>query len=119
MCAKVLIIEDDHSVLRLLETLLCRAGHSVITATNGQSGLERVRETTFDLVIADISLPVMRGDEFLKRLRSLGHQMPVLLITGMSPSSLEKPALGSLILFKPFAPQTFVKCVESALSPAT
>ena len=118
MCAKVLILEDDLSVLRLLETLLSKAGHSVTTATNGQSGLEKVGQTTFELVVADISMPRMRGDEFLRRLRDLNFQMPVLLVTGLCPSTLERPAPGSSYLMKPFAPQTFLKRVEAALHPA-
>jgi CheY-like chemotaxis protein/MinD-like ATPase involved in chromosome partitioning or flagellar assembly len=68
--AKILIIDDDQDILRLLEFTLKRVGHQVTAATDGVHGLEMVEADKPDLVVADVMMPRMTGYEFCKRVRA-------------------------------------------------
>lgn len=70
----ILVVDDETSIRRLLPVLLHKAGHSVETASNGEEALGVVSKTgrRFDLVITDHDMPVVSGDEFVRRLTSTG-----------------------------------------------
>ena len=66
---RVLLIEDDASVRRIVRKMLERGRHEVTEAENGRVGLDRLRDSAFDLVITDIVMPEMDGLETLIELR--------------------------------------------------
>jgi len=70
MNRKILIIEDDPATSRLVDYSLRHEGYQVITASNGLTGIRKVREEKPDLVILDVMLPGMDGFEICHRLRS-------------------------------------------------
>lgn len=81
--ANILVIDDDHDILRILEFTLKRAGHRIIAATNGQQGLAAARVHYPDLVICDLMMPAMTGYEFCKQVRAdpnLQH-IPVIIFS--------------------------------------
>lgn len=84
----VLIVDDSEDTIRMLEQLLRLAGANVRTANNGADALRLAAENEFDVILSDISMPVMDGFEFLQRLRQLnGRQhVPVVAITGFGRS---------------------------------
>ena len=67
--ASVLIVDDDVNARLLLRTLLTHAGHAVFEAADGRDGLALAFEVEPDLVIFDLSMPVMSGAEFARALR--------------------------------------------------
>lgn len=81
--ATVLIIEDESDLRRLLRLVLERAGHVVVDAPNGRSGLRAFHEVRPDVVVLDIGLPDLDGWEVLQRIRDLSD-VPVLLLTARS-----------------------------------
>ncbi|MGD9875084.1 MAG: response regulator, partial [Kiritimatiellia bacterium] len=87
----ILIIEDEAMICRLMERLLAKAGHEIITAGNGTEGVEKFRARINDicLVILDMSLPQMPGAEVLKILRQEKPGVKVLLSTGWQSSEVE------------------------------
>jgi len=78
---KILIIEDDRAILKALESNLRSEGYEVETAMDGQTGLERARDPSQDLVLLDLMLPKMPGEEVCRTLRREGITTPVLLLT--------------------------------------
>jgi two-component system response regulator MprA len=80
MNERILIIEDDQAILKLLQRGLAYEGYTVDTAGDGRTGLNLARDHTPDLVVLDWMLPGMDGLEVCHRLRMAG-KMPVLMLT--------------------------------------
>ena len=91
--ARVLVIEDEVPLAELVSLYLEREGHAVVTALNGEDGLELAVGDDFDLVICDMQLPNMNGDEVLRRLLASRPEMAerVVIATGdvLSPDIRE------------------------------
>lgn len=81
---KILIVEDDKDFLFILQTDLRNAGFAVITAENGQEGLDAAQEEKPDLIILDILMPVMDGLEMAKQMKAKGMNIPIIFLTNMS-----------------------------------
>jgi len=81
---KILIIEDEESILMALEDNLKLEGYEVTTALDGEMGLKAAREKKSDLIILDIMLPKMNGFEICRTLRSEGFATPILMLTAKS-----------------------------------
>ena len=80
MNERILIIEDDQAILKMLQRGLAYEGYTVDTATDGRMGLIAVRDHTPDLVVLDWMLPGMDGLEVCHRLRQ-GGSIPILMLT--------------------------------------
>jgi len=80
MSERILVIEDDPAILKLLRRGLAYEGYLVDTATDGRSGLLMARDNHFDLVVLDWMLPGMDGLEVCHRLRT-GGEVPILMLT--------------------------------------
>lgn len=80
MSAKILVIEDDTGLRRLLQLDLEKHQYDVATAADGQSGLRLFENAAPDLVVLDIAMPVMDGWEVCRRLR-LQSNVPILMMT--------------------------------------
>jgi two-component system, OmpR family, response regulator MprA len=80
MKEKILIIEDDEAIVKVLQRVLSYEGYEVFKALNGQQGLNSARENRPDLVVLDVMLPGMDGLEVCRRLR-LGGSIPILMLT--------------------------------------
>jgi DNA-binding response OmpR family regulator len=77
---RVLIVDDDEKLCRLIKEYLGAMGYEVESAYTGTEGLEKALKGLFDAVILDVMLPEMDGFELLKRLRAQSH-VPVLMLT--------------------------------------
>ncbi len=78
--SRLLIVDDDASLVELLESYFATQGFEVVTASNGKEGLRRFYESRPDLVILDVTMPHMDGWETLRRLRDLSD-VPVIMLT--------------------------------------
>ena len=115
--ARILVIDDDPAMRRVVGVILEEAGHSVAYAPNGQLGLEFYRKQPLDLAIVDLVMPVING---LMTIRELHTQYPtsrILAVTGVSPEELpraeEYGALKTLV--KPFTGDDLLVAVEGLL----
>ena len=81
---RILLIEDDPSIVAGLELNLSLEGYEVLTAADGESGYRLAVEKEPDLVVLDIMLPGVNGLEVLRRLRQVDADVPVLLLTARS-----------------------------------
>ncbi len=94
--ARVLLIDDDPDIRRILNLLLTRAGYAVVEAPDGEQGLAIAKAETPDAVIADVQMPTMDGIQLVGHLRTLRafDQVPILLFTGKPPLEDLDAALG-------------------------
>jgi len=81
---KLLLIEDEPSVISLIQRSLSASGHEISVAMDGESGLQMATQHIFDLVILDLMIPVINGMEVCRRLRQSGSSMPILMLTALS-----------------------------------
>ena len=84
MPRKILVIEDDTDISRLLELHLKDAGHEVAIATDGMSGLDLALSRQFDLIILDLLLPGVDGLEICRRVRAASTYTSILMLTSRS-----------------------------------
>ena len=122
--ARLLLVDDDDGMRRALRRALEHEGHSVIEATNGKHALERLQETTVDLVITDIIMPDTEGLELTFILHKTHPHLPVIAISGggnRTPEfhlSLARHAGAAHVFAKPFVVEEFLEKV-SELIPQT
>lgn len=79
---KILVVDDEAPLRRLLEKELVRSGHLVETAENGESGLAKYREEIFNVVLLDIRMPGLNGIEVLRRMRAESTVPEIIMLTG-------------------------------------
>jgi DNA-binding response OmpR family regulator len=84
---RVLVVEDDRDIARLVELALEQGGFKVRCAHDGPSGLTAAKEFDPTVLILDIMLPKMDGVAVLKRLRGTGNRVPVIMITARDTTS--------------------------------
>ncbi|MDT8419680.1 MAG: sigma-54 dependent transcriptional regulator [Desulfuromonadales bacterium] len=84
MAEKVLLIDDDVSLRRVVEFTLEEAGYQVVTATNGEDGLRLFRQTRPALVITDVQMPGISGYQVLEEVLQLDPQVLVIIVTAFS-----------------------------------
>jgi two-component system OmpR family response regulator len=84
MGRKILLVEDDRETAAYLTKGLGQEGHSVELATNGQDGLFRATDGSFDLIVLDRMLPVLDGISVLKALRAAQIDTPVLVLSALA-----------------------------------
>ena len=81
MATKILIVEDDPSILRGLEMNLQLEGFDTVTATDGLTGFEAASAPGIDLIVLDIMLPHMNGYQVCQKLRKAGNDVPIILLS--------------------------------------
>ncbi len=79
---RILVIEDDPAIARGLADNLRAEHYHVETESNGNKGLEKARNASWDILVLDVMLPGMDGFEICRQLRSGGFQAPILMLTG-------------------------------------
>jgi len=80
--AKILVIDDDHGIRQLLDSLLRHKGYDVLLAEDGQTGLELFRQEHPDVIVLDLKIPEMDGLTVLRHVRSLNLTQPVIIYSG-------------------------------------
>ncbi|MEH7237149.1 response regulator transcription factor [Bacillus sp. JJ1562] len=78
---RILIVEDEEKIARVLELELTYEGYETGKSYDGNSGLEKFQEETWDLVLLDVMLPGISGIEVLRRIRAINATTPVILLT--------------------------------------
>jgi two-component system alkaline phosphatase synthesis response regulator PhoP len=117
MPKKILAVDDERHIVRLVEVNLQRAGYEVVTAYDGREALEKVKAESPDLVVLDVMMPYMDGFEVLKNLKAdpATAEIPVIMLTAKAQDADVFRGWQSGVdcyLTKPFNPMellTFVK----------
>jgi DNA-binding response OmpR family regulator/MinD-like ATPase involved in chromosome partitioning or flagellar assembly len=117
---RVLVVDDDPNVCKLLDFSLQRAGFSVIIANDGDEGLAQARQHKPDAVLLDIMMPSMHGYQLCRRLRAepdLSEAVIIVMTARAQPVDREEAirAGADLFLAKPVAPEQLVEQLQSLL----
>jgi two-component system response regulator MprA len=87
MNERILIVEDDHAIVRVLNRTLTYEGYNVESASDGETGFEVYKKFHPDLIILDWMLPGMDGIEFCDRIRSSEDNVPIIMLTAKDTTS--------------------------------
>jgi DNA-binding NtrC family response regulator len=120
LMGKILLCDDEDTLLRSLGRILRAVGHEVV-ATDGPGGLARLQQERFDLVLTDIRMPGVSGFEILHGARALAPGTPVIAMSGSAeiPDAVKAMHAGARdFLIKPFDVQTLEDSVATILKPA-
>ncbi len=118
MAKRILVVDDEPSITKLVSFNLEKAGYDVDTAADGQAALEKVQDIQPDLIVLDLMLPKVDGLEVCKRLRQENNRIPVIMLTAKD-EELDR-VLGLELgaddyVTKPFSPRELVARVKAVL----
>ena len=116
---RILIVDDEPNVRLMFRTTLASTGAEIAVAEDGETALERLDGSPFDLVLLDLKMPGLDGMETLRRLRDIGDDTPVVIVTahGDVPHAVEAMKLGAIdFLSKPLSPEALRRVVGEVLA---
>jgi two-component system phosphate regulon response regulator OmpR len=111
----VLVIEDNHPCALYYKTVLENNNYAVSTSNNAFEAEQLIEKTQYDLIITDVLLPGMRGDDLAQRLKSTGVSTPIIGITGLVESYFNSAVFDDYII-KPVLPEAFLQKVQQYLN---
>jgi DNA-binding response OmpR family regulator len=114
---RILVVDDEERMVRFIRLNLEHDGFRVVEAFNGKQALDRIRDTTPDLVLLDIMMPDLDGFEVLKMIREINN-VPVIMLTakGEEDDRVRGLELGADdYITKPFSPREMVSRVKAVL----
>lgn len=120
--SKIAIIEDDQAISQMYRIKFESEGYQVETAPNGKVGLALLEEMRPDIVLLDIMMPEMNGDEVLQKIRSTewGKKIKVIILTNMgeqeAPSALKGLDVSAFIVKAEMTPRQVADKVKKHLS---
>lgn len=120
MAETILVVDDERSIVRLVQINLERRGYRVLTAFDGREALEKMAVETPDMVVTDVMMPYMDGFELLKTLKKnpVTRDIPIIMLTAkaMEADIFEGWKSGvDCYLTKPFNPSELVSFVQRIL----
>jgi two-component system response regulator PilR (NtrC family) len=116
--ARILIIDDDENIRKVLQTILEDEGYYIETAETAKKGIEKSEESFYNLALIDIRLPDMEGIELLTKLRETKPKMRKIIVTGYptlqnAVSAVNKGADGYVL--KPFDVEKILAAIKEQL----
>ena len=121
MAIKVAIIEDDQAISQMYRIKFEAEGYDVETAENGKQGLELCEKMVPDIILLDLMMPEMNGDEMLEKLRQTdwGASIKVVILTNMGeqeiPASVKSQNVSAVILKADMTPRQVAELVKKTI----
>jgi two-component system, response regulator len=122
MTTKIAIVEDDRAISQMYRFKFEAEGFEVETAENGKLGLELVQKMKPDIILLDLMMPEMNGDEVLAKIRKTpwGRHIKVVILTNMGeqeiPESLRQLGVSHVILKAAMTPRQVAEVVKTGLA---
>lgn len=122
MSTKIAIIEDDQAISQMYRIKFEAENYTVETADNGQLGLELIDTMRPDIILLDLMMPVMTGEEMLAKLRATdwGKDIKVIILTNRGeqeiPPEVKKLGVTAIILKADMTPRQVAELVKSTLA---
>ncbi|MGB9277345.1 MAG: response regulator [Terrimicrobiaceae bacterium] len=117
---RVLLVDDDRSVLDALGSVIESEGFELVSAADGRQAVEKFRLQPADIVLLDLSMPVMGGMDALERLRTINPFLPIIIITARSDAYPIATAADVALMQKPLdIPMLLGAMRELLAEPAT
>lgn len=117
--ANLLVIDDDAGVRKLMHRYFEPMGYALRSTASGVEGLECINKDAIDIVLLDLAMPVMDGPVFMRELRKIQPDIPVIIVTGYPDGKLmmEASRFGPLMLIpKPIEKKMLLSAVNLALN---
>ena len=114
---KILVVEDDRNILSMIQTVLETNGYQVLTAQRCQQGILMLSSHMPDLVVLDLGLPDMDGEEFIREVRK-SNMVPIIVLSARSEESDKVSALdlgANDYITKPFGTEELLARVRASL----
>ena len=120
MAYKILVVDDEPTIVRLMEFILARQGHEMIVAVNGEEALEKIKSQQPDLVLLDIMMPRIDGYEVAQRLRAdpATASLPIIMLSAKAQDEDIRKGVEVGVdeyVTKPFTPDHLVQVVAKHL----
>ena len=116
----ILLVEDENGIRLALVRALTREGYAAIAAANGAEAMRLLADRPdIDLIVTDLTMPQMTGEQLAQRVEVERPGLPVVLMSGYSPSLVESASGvrgGHHFLQKPFAIELFLRTIADALA---
>jgi CheY-like chemotaxis protein len=114
--ARILVIDDDPALLRLVTVILDSGDYSVETANGGAAGLAALEHELPDLIILDLSMPGIDGRQFYRLARERGYSGPVMLFSAYNVDRAQRELGAEASIEKPFDPEMLIDKVGELVS---
>ena len=121
MTRKILVIDDDVTALDIVDFLFEDKGFEVIRRADGQSAIDCVEDVNPDVILVDLMMPKMNGQETVRQIRKLGLSIPIVAFTALDDPEVHQEAVEAgcnLVLTKPCKPNLLVKHIDELLADA-
>ena len=119
MCARILLVDDNHIQSATRRAILEGCGREVFIALQGQQALQLLDDAetanSIGLIITDHLMPVMSGPEFITKLRQRGFTIPVVVLSGLPEAEQAYAGLDIVFRLKPFDPENLIQLVREML----
>lgn len=115
---KILIVDDDMIALDIVDFLFEDHGFEVIRSSDGYSALQSIEELSPDIILIDLMMPKMSGQDCIKVLREKGVTVPIVAFTAIDDPEVHaevETAGGTLVLTKPCKPSRLLEEIEALL----
>lgn len=93
MAARVLVVDDEPDAVELLREFLMTKGYEVITASDGEEALRKVKEERPHLILLDVRMPKMDGLAVLHQVREIDKEVGVIMVTGVNEEQIGRQAM--------------------------
>lgn len=116
--ARILVVEDEQSIQKMLAYDIKELGHDVDVTGNGNEGLEKALNTSYDIIILDLMLPGMSGLEIAQNLKKMNHSAYIIMLTAMDEEyqKIEGFEQGADdYMTKPFSPRELTARIKAVL----
>ncbi len=118
---KILIIDDDVTALDIVDYLFEEKGFEVVRRADGVTALECVEDVAPNIILIDLMMPRMNGQECVRQIRSRGIQVPIVAFTAVDDPEVHQEAITAgcnLVLTKPCKPKALVVEIQKLLDAA-
>jgi DNA-binding response OmpR family regulator len=114
--SRILVVDDDVNLTRLLRAILRTSGFEVVTCGDSTEGLSVAEKESFNLIILDLRMPVMDGRTFYRELREKGVETPVVIASAYGARAAQAELGAQAAIEKPFDPDRLIDTVTRILT---
>ena len=117
---RILLVEDERKILKMFDRALRGAGYEVLAMSSPLAALEKLKNTSFDVVVTDYSMPGMKGGQLAAQIHKMGLNCRIIMITGLVEDQVIEYYRSHLIhalLVKPLEVQTLIDAIEKDQQP--
>lgn len=119
MGSKILFVDDDPNIQRMVEIFLRQQNYQITFAKNGRSALKYFDAAKYDLIITDVQMPEMDGLTLTREIRKKDNNIPIIIVSAFGQESMAREVEGErvTVLNKPFERASLIEAIENNIKP--